>query len=165
MKNLIPDAPVASVEGRLCSFLTDFHNTAPNDPSSQSGSLQRPSLLIVEANEEASELLELFLSPWYDLTVVHRHDFVARYARERAYQLVFMGIDEGEEQPALDALVQLRMVRVDRPPVVASVGYIDAEVERCLSRAGFDGFIKRTFTVRSLCSMLERVLLRESAFA
>ena len=169
MKHLFPDAPDASAECRLYSFLTDSLNTAPNTPAPPSdippGSLQRPSLLIVEANEEASELLELFLSPRYDLTVVRRHDVVAEYARTRAYQLVFMGIDDGQEQRALDALCQLRSVRVDRPPVVASVGYLDTEVERRLTSAGFDGFIKRTFTVRGLCSTLERVMNREDALA
>ncbi len=169
MKHLFPDASVASVEGRLYSFLTDSLHSTPNAPAPPSdippGSLQRPSLLVVEANEEASELLELFLSPRYDLTVVRRHDFVAEYARARAFQLVFMGIDDGEEQPALDALSQLRLVRADRPPVVASVGYLDTEVQRRLSRAGFDGLIKRTFTLRSLCSTLERVLRRETALA
>lgn len=125
-----------------------------------------PSLLVVEQNPETSELLELFLSQAYNLTVVQHPERVADKLRAFPYQLVFMGIDEGCEQPAIDALKALRGDPAGvRTPVVASVCCLDTETERRLNGAGFDGFIKRTFTLRALCDLLNRVLHRDNAYA
>ncbi|MEZ4700789.1 MAG: hypothetical protein R2834_10705 [Rhodothermales bacterium] len=162
MKHLHPDAFAASAEGPMRSV-----QPAPFEPDSLFGRLHLPSLLVVEQNQETSELLELFLSQAYNLTVVRHHDRVTDLLRAFPYQLVFMGIDEGCEQPAIDALQALRLEdrAGRRTPVVASVCCLDSETERRLFNAGFDGFIKRTFTLRALCDMLNRVLQRENAFA
>ncbi len=119
----------------------------------------RPSLLVVEQNEEASELLEFFLAPEYNLTVLRDHGNVLEWAQRRPYQLVYMGIDEGQERHAMDALSRLRSLQpTSRIPVVASIGYLETEVERLVMQAGFDGFLKRTFTLRGLNTVLRRVL-------
>lgn len=161
MKHVYSDAMRASVEGRPGVF-----PYATCEPDTLFGRLDLPSLLIVEQNPETSELLELFLSQAYNLTIVRRHDDVLAHMRAQTYHLVFMGIDDGDEQPALDALQAIRAgYHRQDIPVVASVCCLDTDIERRLSQAGFDGFIKRTFTLRALCDLLNRTLRDEDALA
>ena len=77
---------------------------------------------------------------------------LGNYGSQRKYENAYQGVNSRLDE------IQAAMLRV-------KLRHLDTEVERRLTSAGFDGFIKRTFTVRGLCSTLERVMNREDALA
>jgi DNA-binding response OmpR family regulator len=158
MEHRVFDALAASQEGSI-----PLSAPAPFSSGPLFDRLGLPSLLVVESDEEAGELLQQFLSREYDVMIVRRHNRVAELLRHHRFDMVLMEVNAESEQEALALLQQLRAYPLGAAtPVIASLDGVNVEVERRVALAGFDAYIKRTFTVNRLCAVLGRVRRKQA---
>ena len=119
----------------------------------------RPSVLVLDDNQDARRLLQKFLEGGYHVELVGEEKDALQLAREHLFDVVLMDINLGGERTGVDALRALRHLSgYEQVPVVALTAYaVTGDRERFLSH-GFDGYLGKPLTKQELYNVIAGVL-------
>ena len=119
----------------------------------------RPSVLVLDDNQDARRLLQKFLEGGYHVELVGEEKDALELAREHLFDVVLMDINLGGERTGVDALRALRHLSgYEQVPVVALTAYaVTGDRERFLSH-GFDGYLGKPLTKQELYNVIAGVL-------
>ena len=119
----------------------------------------RPSVLVLDDNQDARRLLGKFLEGGYHVELVSEEKDALELAREHLFDVVLMDINLGGERTGIDALRALRHLSgYEQVPVVALTAYaVTGDRERFLS-SGFDGYLGKPLTKQELYNVIAGVL-------
>ena len=119
----------------------------------------RPSVLVLDDNQDARRLLQKFLEGGYHVELVGEEKDALELAREHLFDVVLMDINLGGERTGVDALRALRHLSgYEQVPVVALTAYaVTGDRERFLSH-GFDGYLGKPLTKQDLYNVIAGVL-------
>lgn len=134
----------------LSSYLCLPMSTPASDPPSL-----RPSLLLVEDNDDTRFLLSALLEDEYVVTPAPTAGAALACARSNRYDIVLMDINLGSGATGVDVLEALRMAPTyRRTPVVALTAYaMPGDRQRFLSM-GFTAYLAKPFGADELLSLL-----------
>ena len=119
----------------------------------------RPSVLVLDDNQDARRLLGKFLEGGYHVELVSEEKDALELARQHLFDVVLMDINLGGERTGIDALRALRHLSgYEQVPVVALTAYaVTGDRERFLS-SGFDGYLGKPLTKQELYNVIAGVL-------
>ena len=119
----------------------------------------RPSVLVLDDNQDARRLLQKFLEGGYHVELVGEEKDALELARQHLFDVVLMDINLGGERTGVDALRALRHLSgYEQVPVVALTAYaVTGDRERFLSH-GFDGYLGKPLTKQELYNVIAGVL-------
>ena len=119
----------------------------------------RPSVLVLDDNQDARRLLQKFLEGGYHVELVGEEKDALEVARQQLFDVVLMDINLGGERTGVDALRALRHLSgYEQVPVVALTAYaVTGDRERFLSH-GFDGYLGKPLTKQDLYNVIANVL-------
>ena len=133
--------------------------SAPPKNAIQLSKKSRPSVLVLDDNQDARRLLQKFLEGGYHVELVGEEKDALELAREHLFDVVLMDINLGGERTGVDALRALRHLSgYEQVPVVALTAYaVTGDRERFLSH-GFDGYLGKPLTKQDLYNVIGGVL-------
>ncbi len=119
----------------------------------------RPSVLVLDDNQDARRLLQKFLEGGYHVELVGEEKDALECARQHPFDVVLMDINLGGERTGVDALRALRHLSgYEDVPVVALTAYaVTGDRERFLSH-GFNGYLGKPLTKQELYDVIANVL-------
>ena len=119
----------------------------------------RPSVLVLDDNQDARRLLHKFLEGGYHVELVGEERDALELARRHLFDVVLMDINLGGGRNGIDALKALRHLSgYEQVPVVALTAYaVTGDRERFLS-SGFDGYLGKPLTKKELYNVIAGVL-------
>ena len=131
----------------------------PQKNSIYSSKKSRPSVLVLDDNQDARRLLQKFLEGGYHVELVGEEKDALELAREHLFDVVLMDINLGGERTGVDALRALRHLSgYEQVPVVALTAYaVTGDRERFLKH-GFDGYLGKPLTKKDLYNVIAGVL-------
>ena len=122
----------------------------------------RHRLLIGEHNRDTQRLVRSLLQPYYDLTIVSNSEELLKHVDGTKYSLLLLDIhlDGHDELAGVNILQQLRRnPAYKRTPVIAvASGSSGANKSELINRGGFDGFLRKPFSIVELLDTVEKIL-------
>jgi CheY-like chemotaxis protein len=130
------------------------HDTSIENDSS------RQRVLIGEMNTETQRLVRSLLQPYYDLTIVPNTDELLKEAAREDYDLLLLDVNLQGEQSGIDVLRELRRrPHYFRTPAIAvAAGNATDDEKNLIDRAGFDGFLRKPYSIVELLETVERMI-------
>ncbi|GIV60945.1 MAG: hypothetical protein KatS3mg043_2034 [Rhodothermaceae bacterium] len=120
---------------------------------------KKPMILIVEDNPFTHRLFQYMLDREYHLRMVSDEETALIMARRARYDLVLMDIHLGTERTGLDAMLSIRDIEgYEDVPVIAVTAYAEHLGREKLLELGFDEYVPKPFTRRTLVNAIERML-------
>ena len=146
----------------LAGVVIEQHGRKEIEPQKQiilSSKKSRPSVLVLDDNQDARRLLQKFLEGGYHVELVGEEKDALELARQHLFDVVLMDINLGGERTGIDALRALRHLSgYEQVPVVALTAYaVTGDRERFLS-SGFDGYLGKPLTKQELYNVIAGVL-------
>ncbi len=125
--------------------------------------LKRPTILIFEENREMQEHYKRFLSAEYNLLMVETARYGIQMLQSLPVDLILFNVEEAREAEAVGLLrVFRRLAAGAMIPVVALTGYSNSDARAMLSKAGFDAYLARPFTLRKLRVVISKCLAKRT---
>ncbi|QXD15546.1 response regulator [Rhodocaloribacter litoris] len=116
-------------------------------------------ILIVEDNPFTHRLFQYMLDKDYHLRMVSDEETALIMARRARYDLVLMDIHLGTDRTGLDAMLSIRDIEgYEDIPVIAVTAYAEHLGREKLLELGFDEYVPKPFTRRTLVNAIERML-------
>lgn len=158
---------VQSKQGHGSSFTVRLPSSAPGSTLEEktthltSGSVRRPSVLVVEDQEQTQMILRHFLKDLCDLTTAYAAEEAIERARLGAFDAILIDINLSEKRTGIDVLHELRqMNHLRHVPMIACTAYaLPGDREKFLG-AGFDAYLAKPFRKRDVLDTLAGVLER-----
>lgn len=124
---------------------------------------KRATILIFEDSIEMQEHYRLFLEDDYNLLMV---DSVARglyWLQRLTIDVVLLNVEVNREAEAVRLLNILRRLAAGASiPVIATTGYSGSRERELLSRARFDAYVARPFTLRKLRDVISKAIAKRT---
>jgi CheY-like chemotaxis protein len=100
------------------------------------------------------------LQPYYDLTIVPNTDELLKEAAREDYDLLLLDVNLQGEQSGIDVLRELRRrPHYFRTPAIAvAAGNATDDEKNLIDRAGFDGFLRKPYSIVELLETVERMI-------
>ena len=123
-------------------------------------SITRHKVLVGETNSETQRLVRSLLQPYYDLTIVPNTDDLLKQADTMQYDLLMLDVHLQGGRTGVDVLRELRRrPQYTRIPAIAVAASTTAMDQReLIDRAGFDGFLRKPFSIVELLETVERMI-------
>lgn len=120
----------------------------------------RHRVLIGEMNSETQRLIRSLLQPYYDLKIVPNTDDLLKAADQMSYDLLLVDVHLQGGHSGVDVLRELRSRPMyHRTPAIAVASGTSAEDQKALvDRAGFDGFLRKPYSIVELLETVERMI-------
>lgn len=120
----------------------------------------RHRVLIGEMNSETQRLIRSLLQPYYDLKIVPNTDDLLKEADQMPYDLLLVDVHLQGGHSGVDVLRELRSrPKYHRTPAIAVAAGTSAEDQKALiDRAGFDGFLRKPYSIVELLETVERMI-------
>jgi CheY-like chemotaxis protein len=120
---------------------------------------KRPLVLIVEDNPFTHRLFQYMLDRDYHIRMVSDEETALIMARRAKYDVVLMDIHLGTERTGLDAMITIRDIDgYENVPVIAVTAYAEHLGREKLLELGFDEYVPKPFTRRTLVNAIEKML-------
>ncbi|MDZ4698852.1 MAG: PAS domain S-box protein [Rhodothermales bacterium] len=128
---------------------------APVSPEEPAG----PRLLVAEANPEVHRIVRSLLQPYYTLTIATTMSSAMEQARLVTFDLLLLDVHLEGELSGLELLHRLRsMPQYLETPAIAIAYNTDGFTEEdALHRAGFDGFLRKPFSIVELLDTVDKL--------
>ncbi len=122
--------------------------------------ITRHKVLVGETNSETQRLVRSLLQPYYDLTIVPNTDDLLKQADTMQYDLLMLDVHLQGGRTGVDVLRELRRrPQYTRIPAIAVAASTTAMDQReLIDRAGFDGFLRKPFSIVELLETVERMI-------
>ncbi|MEM8488524.1 MAG: PAS domain S-box protein [Bacteroidota bacterium] len=122
--------------------------------------ITRHKVLVGETNSETQRLVRSLLQPYYDLTIVPSTDDLLKQADTMQYDLLMLDVQLQGGKSGVDVLRELRKrPQYTRIPAIAVAASTTAMDQReLIDRAGFDGFLRKPFSIVELLETVERMI-------
>ncbi|MEZ4702492.1 MAG: PAS domain S-box protein [Rhodothermales bacterium] len=118
-----------------------------------------PRLLVAEGNAEIQRIVRSLLQPYYTLTIAPTMSSVMEEARQQTFDLLLLDVHLEGELSGLELLHRLRsMPQYLNTPAIAVAYSTDGFSEQdAMHRAGFDGFLRKPFSIVELLDTVEKL--------
>lgn len=124
---------------------------------------KRPTILIFEENLEMQEHYKQFLNSDYNLLMVETARFGIQMLQSLPVDLILYNIELDREIEAVGLLkVFRRLASGAAIPVIALTGYSGSSERALLSKADFDAYLARPFTLRKLREVISQSLAKRT---
>jgi|GEM_PF-3505109 len=121
---------------------------------------KRPKVLIVEDNPFTHRLFQYMLDKDFQIRLVSDEETALIMARRAKYEIVLMDIHLGTDRTGLDAMISIRdLPGYESIPVVAVTAYAEHLGREKMIELGFDDFVPKPFTRRSLVNAITKALV------
>lgn len=122
--------------------------------------ITRHRVLVGETNSETQRLVRSLLQPYYDLTIVPSTDDLLKQADAAQFDLLLLDVHLQGDHSGVDVLKELRRrPQYTRTPAIAVATNITGIDQReLMDRAGFDGFLRKPYSIVELLETVERMI-------
>ncbi len=152
---LLPEA-----EAPKLSVSAVINQVAEQNPlENPSDILNKPLILVVEDNRFNLELLEIYLSSYYQVDKAIDGLTAIRLTSSKQYDVILMDINLGIGMDGLRATKEIRNIPGYRDiPVIAVTGYTTREDKDKLQAGGINHYLAKPFEKKKLLQLLAEVL-------
>ena len=133
---------------------------APADQASEATDSSRPRVLIGESNPETQRLVRSLLQPYYELMVAEDTAELLSESEKEKFDLVLLDVHLPGDMSGKEVLRELRKnPEYYRTPAIAvATGTSAIDQRELIDRAGFDGFLRKPFSIVELLETVERLI-------
>ncbi len=125
--------------------------------------LKRPTILIFEESREMQEHYKRFLSTEYNLLMVETARYGVQMLQSLPVDVILFNVEQDRETEAVGMLRVFRRIAAGAViPVVALTGFCGVEERAMLSKAGFDAYLARPFTLRKLREVIAKCMAKRT---
>ena len=140
--------------------VTDEEEILIHENGTNGQAIARHRVLVGETNSETQRLVRSLLQPYYDLTIAPNTDDLLKRAEESQFDLLLLDVHLKGGRSGVDVLRELRRrPQYTRTPAIAVAANTSAIDQReLIDRAGFDGFLRKPFSIVELLETVERMI-------
>lgn len=122
--------------------------------------ISRHKVLVGETNSETQRLVRSLLQPYYDLTIVPSTEDLLKQADASQFDLLLLDVHLQGAQSGVDVLRELRRrPQYTRTPAIAvAANTTGIDQRELIDRAGFDGFLRKPYSIVELLETVERMI-------
>ncbi len=128
---------------------------APAPPEEPAG----PRLLVAESNPEVQRIVRSLLQSEYTLTIATTMSAAMEHARKVTFDLLLLDVHLEGELSGLELLHRLRSLPqyLETPAIAIAYNTDGFTEEDALHRAGFDGFLRKPFSIVELLDTVDKL--------
>jgi len=141
-------------EDSACKKEVEKRDETPKSSEAQSSG-EKPHVLIVEDNEQNSELMELFLKGTCVTDTVHSGRQAVKHAFMNQYDCILMDINLGPDMDGMLATKEIRTLEnYKETPIIAVTGFSTIEEKIKIMAGGLNQILTKPFTREQLVNII-----------